>query len=139
MGGVWISYNQVMLEKEAERVLIVEGDIIGAAARPAMMFNDQRMAGQLLRPMQFDKDISVIKLFTYDGNALFTYAAEGDTAGVSQAVAFRNSQISSYENGRLHLYRVVEHKGEPVGVIYLESELTHFKENQHAALLTVLM
>ena len=41
MGAVWIGHNQVLLEKETERVLIVESDIIGAAAKPALMFNDQ--------------------------------------------------------------------------------------------------
>ena len=80
MGGVWIGHNQVLLEKEAERVLVVEGDIIGAAARPALMFNDQRMAGELLHSMQFDPDISMVKLFTNDGQSLFTYSAEDDTA-----------------------------------------------------------
>lgn len=137
MGAVWIGYNQVLLEKEAERVLVVESDIIGAAARPAMMFNDQRMAGELLRTMQFDPDISVVRLFTYDGKILFTYTAEGDAADRGGLVAFQKSQSSAYVNGSLRLYRVVTHKGEPVGVIYLESRLNHLKESQKAGYVTV--
>jgi len=139
MGGVWISYNQVLLEEEAERVLIVESDIIGAAARPALMFNDQRMAGELLQAMQFDPDVSVVKLFTYDGNELFTYKAAGDTVAVDQSIDFQNQQSSSYVNGKLHLYRVIEHKEKPVGVIYLESSLNHLKASKYAGLITVVM
>ena len=139
MGGVWIGYNQVLLEKEAERVLIVESDIIGAAARPALMFNDQRMAGELLRTMRFDPDVSLVKLFTNDGNNLFTYAAEDDTAVRGEEVAFQASQSSSFSDGRLRLFRVIAHKGEPVGVIYLESRLNHLKESQYAGLITVIV
>ena len=139
MGGVWISYNQVLLEKEAERVLMVESDIIGAAARPALMFNDQRLAAQLLQAMQFDRDVSVVKLFTYDGNALFTYTAEGDTAAAGRLIDYQNSESSSYANGRLHLYRVIKHKGEPVGIIYIESGLNHLKESQQAGVFTALI
>ncbi len=139
MGGVWISYNQVLLEEEAERVLIVESDIIGAAARPALMFNDQRMAAELLQAMQFDRDVSVVKLFTYDGNVLFTYRAEDHTAEVNQPIEFQSTQSSSYTNGRLQLYRVVKHKGKPVGVIFLESQLKHLKESQDAGVITVTM
>ncbi|NWF37759.1 PAS domain S-box protein [Mariprofundus sp. NF] len=139
MGGVWIGHNQVLLEREAERVLIVEGDIIGAAARPAMMFNDQRMAAELLQSMQFDPDISMVKLFTYDGQSLFTYAAEDDTAARVQPVNFQQLQSIDFSDGRLRLYRVVKHKGEAVGVIYLESRLDHLKESQRTGYITVLM
>ena len=139
MGGVWIGHNQVLLEREAERVPIVEGDIIGAAARPAMMFNDQRMAAELLQSMQFDPDIATVKLFTYDGLSLFTYAAEDDTAARAEPVHFQKQQSAFFSDGRLRLYRVVKHKGEAVGVIYLESRLNHLKESQRAGYITVWM
>ncbi|RLL52278.1 PAS domain S-box protein [Mariprofundus sp. EBB-1] len=139
MGGVWLSYNQVLLEEEAERVLIVESDIIGAAARPALMFNDQRMARDLLQAIKFDQDVTVVKLFTYDGNALFTYKAAGDAAEVDQSIAFQKHQSSSYQGGKLHLYRVVEHKGKPVGVIYLQSNLTHLQASWYTGLIIVVM
>jgi len=139
MGGVWISYNQVLLEEEAERVLIVESDIIGAAARPALMFNDQRMAAELLQAMQFDPDVSVVKLFTYDGNELFTYNAAGDDVEGNKTIDFQAEQSSAYVDGKLHLYRVVAHKGKPVGVIYLESTLNHLKASKYAGLITVVM
>ncbi|GAV21077.1 two-component system, NtrC family, sensor histidine kinase AtoS [Mariprofundus micogutta] len=139
MGGVWISHNQVLLEEEAERVLIVQSDIIGAAARPALMFNDQRMAGELLQAMKFDPDVSVVKLFTYDGNELFTYTAEGDTAGVNQSIEFQSVPGSAYTDGRLKLFRVIEHKGSPVGVIYLESDMNHLKKSKNAGFITVIM
>ena len=68
MGGAWITYNQAQYEDEAVRMLSIEGDMIGAAARPALMFNDRRMATELLSNIQFDADISVVKLFKSDGS-----------------------------------------------------------------------
>jgi len=119
MGTVWITYNQVLLEKEAERVLMVESDIIGAAARPALMFNDQRMAAELLQSMKLDPDISIVKLFTSDGETLFTYIAEDNTEVSPGQVGYQATESSSYADGRLHSYGIVKHKGVAVGVIYL--------------------
>jgi len=139
MGVAWISYNQVLLQREAERVLIVESDIIGTAARPALMFQDERLAGELLRTMQFDPDIAMVKLFTYDGKALSTYGPEGGSETKRAPVGFQNIQSADYSNGRLHLYRVVMQKDQPVGVIYLESRLNHLKESQRAGIIAVVV
>lgn len=138
MGGVWIAYNQVLHEKEAERMLSVEGDMIGAAARPALMFNDQRMATELLSSIKFDSDISVVKLFKQDGTTLFTYVAEGDTETAS-LVKFQSHQSIQFKQGRLFLYRVVEHKGAVVGIVYLESRLEHMKDIRNSGLMTALI
>jgi len=138
MGGIWIAYNQVLHEEEAVRMLTVEGDMIGAAARPALMFNDRRMATELLSNIQFDSDISIVKLFKPDGSTLFTYVAEGSSAAVARAV-FQSQQNIRFENGRLQLYRVVEHKGDVVGIVYLESRLDHLKEVRNGGLVTVVI
>ena len=139
MGGAWVAYNQLLLAREAERVLVAEADIVGAAARPAMMFSDGRLAGELLQNMHFDSDISAVKLFTYDGEPLYTYRFAGDSGDGVESIAFHKSQSTRYVNGRLHLYRVVTHKEKPVGVIYLESRLNHLKENRNAGILAVVM
>ncbi|WP_018294383.1 PAS domain S-box protein [Mariprofundus ferrooxydans] len=139
MGGVWISYDQVLHEREAERVLTVESEIIGAAVKPALMFNDRQLAGEMLQSMQFDKDISVVTLFTADGKTLYNYRAKGDHADSTGPVTFQNSNSSAYGGGKLSLYRVVMHKGRPVGVIYLKSVLNHMQENRFAGIMTVVL
>ncbi|MDQ6996941.1 MAG: CHASE sensor domain-containing protein, partial [Mariprofundus sp.] len=136
MGGVWIGYNQVSQKNEEVRTLTIEGDMIGAAARPALMFNDRRMASELLSNIHFDSDISVVKLFRGDGSTLFTYVADGDSKATSQA-PFQSHQSIRFDKGHLLLYRVVEHKGDVVGVVYLESRLGHLKENRNSGLITV--
>jgi len=139
MGGAWIVYNEVFHEKEAERILIVESDIIGAAARPALMFKDRRLAGELMQSMHFDPDISTVKLFTSDGKELFTYRAEGDAAGEGKRIDFRNTPSSVYADGRLRIYRVVTHKYKQVGVIYMESRLIHLSESRNAGIMAVIL
>ncbi|WP_198507362.1 PAS domain S-box protein [Mariprofundus ferrinatatus] len=139
MGAVWSIYNRTLLEQEAERVLIVESDIIGSAARPALMFNDQRMASELLRAMKFDPDISVVKLFTSDGDVLYTYTADDVSPELGKAIDFRSNPGSAFNDGSLHLYRTVTHKEDTVGMIYLESRLNYLQESQNASALTVIM
>ena len=138
MGGAWITYNQAQYEDEAVRMLSIEGDMIGAAARPALMFNDRRMATELLSNIQFDSDISVVKLFKSDGSTLFTYVADGAQAALARA-AFQLQQGLHFEHGRLQLYRVVKHKGDVVGIVYLESRLDHLVEARKAGLVTVAL
>ncbi|MDX8406310.1 MAG: PAS domain S-box protein [Mariprofundus sp.] len=139
MGGAWISYNQLLLEREAERVLTVEADIIGAAARPAVMFNDGRLANELMKSMNFDRDISVVKLFTSDGKTLFTYGISEMAAADAGLVGFQAVAGTAYIDGRLQLYRVISHKNRPVGVIYLESQLQHLQESRSTGIKTVLL
>jgi len=137
MGGAWLSYNKMFHEREAERMLTGLADIIGAAARPALMFRDQRLARELMQNLLPDPDITMVKLFTYDGETLFTYRA--GKGGEPTQVDFRKTQSKVYSDGILSLYRVVMQKGRPVGVIYLESRLDHLKEIQAAGLMTVAM
>ena len=137
MGGAWIGYNNMYHEREAERVLIDEADIIGAAARPALMFRDQRLAGELMQNLLLDRDVASVKLFTYDGKELFSYQAPDDAAEGRKQVDFQKTQRTDYSEGRLSLNRVVLQKGQPVGVLYLESRLNHLKEMQSAGIMTV--
>jgi len=139
MGGAWIAYDQQLHAIEAERVLIVEADIAGAAARPALMFSDRRLARELLQNMHFDRDISAVKLFTYDGEELYTYRSADDTGKSAEPIGFQQEQSSLYVDGKLRLYRVVTLKDKPVGVICLESHLHHLNENRNAGILAVLM
>jgi len=138
MGGAWITYNQVQHEDEELRMLSIEGDMIGAAARPALMFNDRRMAAELLSNIRFDTDISVVKLFKPDGSTLFTYVAEGAAAALDRAV-FQSQQYTRFEHGHLQMYRVIEHKGDTVGIVYLESRLDHLQEVRNGGLVTVVL
>jgi len=140
MGGAWITYDQVMHKEEAERVLMVESEIIGAAVRPALMFDDRQLAGELLHSIQFDTDIWAVTLFNADKKILYNYRAKGDDADSSVPIAFQNSNKSIiYAGGTLRLYRVVTYKNRPVGAIFLESHLTHMQENRFVGIITVVL
>jgi len=117
MGGAWIAYNQVLHKKNAEHVLSVETDMIGNAVRPALMFKDRRLAGEILQSVQFDPDIAVVKLFTIDGKTLFTYRAKEASQSADEQVVFQPTASSAYVHGSMRMYKVVSLKSSPVGVI----------------------
>ncbi|MDQ6992238.1 MAG: PAS domain S-box protein [Mariprofundus sp.] len=133
MGGVWITYNQMLLKKEAEHVLIVEADMMGAAARPALMFEDKRMAAELLQDMSLDSGVLAIKLFTFDGKSL--YARGGADA---ENVLFQAGESMDSRDGVISTYRIIRHKKRTVGVIYLASNLDHLEESQITSIITVV-
>ena len=139
MGSAWFVYNQSLLQEEAGRVLTAESDIIGTAAKPALMFNDARLATEVLRSMKFDSDISLVKLFTYDGKVLSTYSRNGAEAELATRIPFRSAPGTRKIDGRLGIYRLVEHKGSPVGVIYLESHLQHLQQLQQDSIVVMML
>jgi len=131
MGAVWVSYNRTLLEGD-EWVLAAEADLIGAATRPALMFNDKRLAGELLTSLQIDSDISTIRIFGTDGKIFVSFPQDGE----NQYVPYRQHG-STFLNGKLQLYRTILHKGLPVGVVYIESKLTHLRESERTGMMTI--
>jgi len=139
MGSAWFIYNQGLLKDEAERVLTAESDIIGSAVRPALMFNDKRLAAELLQSMKLDSDITMVKLFTIDGKVLGTYSLQGDATRQTEEIPFRKNSASEFSDGKLRLYRVVTQKQSPVGMVVVESGLVHLRSSLQSSVIAMLI
>ena len=134
MGGVWLNHNQDLHQSEAEHVLTAKADLIGAVLKPALIFNDKRLARELLASSQLGSEVLTVCLFTAEGKTLLNFPFGHEL----ESIPFQQ-QGKQFYNGRLKLYRAVSHKGSPVGVIYIESSLSHMHENERAGLYAVLL
>lgn len=134
MGGVWLSHNKKLHQAEAEHVLTAKADLIGAVLKPALIFHDKRLARELLISPHLGSDILSVCLFTPEGETLINVPFGHEI----ESVPFQQ-QGMRFSDGKLKLYRTVLHKGSSVGVIYVESSLSHMYENERTGFIAILL
>jgi len=134
MGAVWVSHSRLQQEDQEIHTLVSHADLIGAAMKPAFIFGDTRLAGELLPALQTDTDVSAIRLFSKDGKTLIASSSAQD----QQSVPYQQQGIT-FSNGKLAVYRTVLHKGSPVGVVYAESSLSRLKDSRQAGLFAIVL
>ncbi|HXH64266.1 MAG TPA: PAS domain S-box protein [Mariprofundaceae bacterium] len=136
MGGVWISSDQSLLEHEAKRVLTARADIVGIAARPALLFSDRRLANKLLLGLKSNTDITRMCLFTADGKTLADVIATGNEGASVRPVPFETSDFHMLGN-RMELYEPIVSDGTPIGVVYIESNLDTLSNSERTSIITI--
>ncbi|MFC1542260.1 ATP-binding protein [Pseudomonadota bacterium] len=137
MGLIWIVYSHLSFKEQTENLYRSQADMIGAASKPAIMFRDKKLGIEMLEAMRTNPDISRICLFSNDGTLIAglpknakhpeTYPGEID------------QQLVNFEGGMLKLSRVIYHKNEQVGLVYLESNLREMENQKHAGMFTIIL
>lgn len=133
MGITWIGYDQEHHRGEAERVQVAKAELIGAVIKPALIFNDHRLAEELLASSQYDPEILAVWLFTPEGE-LFMSFPPGSGA---ENIPFQK-QGNVFSDNKLMVYRTVFHKGTAVGVICIQSSLTSMIEGAEKGIIRVI-
>jgi len=138
IGGIWMLYDRNTLEQQAERMYMKQADMIGVAAKPALMFSDEKLAQALVTQFRSNRsDISALQLLTKDGVILASYPQvneQTDLEGSKKPLP----QRSYYENNHLRLNRTVLHKDLPVGTIYIEFDLRELIGHAQADIIDIL-
>ncbi|MFC1567774.1 ATP-binding protein [Pseudomonadota bacterium] len=137
MGLIWITHSHISLEEQAERLYTSQADMIGAASKPAIMFRDNKLGVEMLETMKTNPDILSICLFSNDGKLIAGLPKDGNHPKTYPGHIDR--QIVNFNDGMLKLTRVVYHKNEQVGLVYLESNLKELKLRQHSGIFTILL
>lgn len=137
MGGIWIAYNRITLEQQAERMYSIQADMIGSATKPAMMFADKKLAAELINQLRTNQDISTIRLFTAEGELLASFSDAETTSKVNQSDLTLNHK-ATFEDNHLKLYRTVLHKQIPVGMLYVEFDLTELTGHKRTDIINIL-
>jgi PAS domain S-box-containing protein len=136
IGGVWISSDQSLLEHEAKRVLTARAEVIGIAAKPALLFSDKRLAYKLLSGLESNADIARLSLFTADGKTLASIVARGNDGDTVRPVPFETSDFRILGN-HMELYEPILDNGSPIGVVYIESNLDTLSSSERTSIVTI--
>jgi two-component system sensor histidine kinase/response regulator len=103
------------------RDLAALGAVMGANSSAAVIFQDQKSAGEILNALTQKKQIVTASIYSADGKVLATYNRIKNLEYRAIAVQPEGHHISK---GHLLIFQPVYNEGEFIGTLYLESDLS---------------
>jgi len=138
IAGIWMVYDRMTLEKQAERMYSKQVDIIAIAITPALMFSDKKLAQTLMTQFTSNLgDISILQFLNVDGTILAGFPQKEIETDLKH-LENPQSQAAFYKDHYLGVSRTVSHKGLPVGIIYIEFDLSDLIGHKDADITNIL-
>jgi signal transduction histidine kinase/CheY-like chemotaxis protein len=119
--GAILIYHYYTLRDSLRRDLSVLAEITADNSTAALSFGDRKTAEELLSGLREKRSIVTASLCSVDGKILASYSRDPSDA---TALCFQsNLNRDSFENGRLYIFQRIVLDHQPIGGIYLESDL----------------
>jgi signal transduction histidine kinase/CheY-like chemotaxis protein len=116
-----LAYDQVASRNSLSNDLGVLAEVFGSNSTAALSFSDQKAAQELLSGLKAMPSIEAAFIYTADGQVFASYYREHAQSG---SVPRRMMPAGSrFEGGRLKVFRRIMLGHQPIGAIYLESNL----------------
>jgi len=130
-------YDAVTFRRSMTRQLETLAGVLGANSAAALDFGDASHAEEVLSALRFQRGILFGCIYTQEGKVLAQYPATERRPEVAMPLG----EIERFERDRLILFRRIEHRGEALGFICLESNLESLQERlwQYVGIAVVLL
>lgn len=138
MGVIWIVFEQNVMKQQAIEMYTQQAEMIGATTKPAMMFNDIRMALELVSTLKTNKKISSILIFGSNGD-LLANVQDGKASDINLEGVRSYIQEPVVEGNVFKIGLPVMHKKSEVGHIYVEFSLDTLFKQQTANIINILL
>ena len=123
------------------RELTTVADLLARNSSAALTFNDPDAARDVLRALRVESNVTSACLYTSNGKPFAVYVRSGNQSAFYPPPV--RSQEATFHSDRLILFRQIVFAGEPLGSIYIESDLgplhQRVKEYGIAFVLTLLI
>ena len=117
----FLIYDLISFRHSLSQDLVTQADIIGYNSAAAMAFKDESAATVTLSALQAKEDIVLAVLYTRDGKIFAQYShPNSPRPSVSLAAEARGYR---FEGSYLEVFRDVTLNGEPVGTLFLQSDM----------------
>ena len=122
--AAFLAYELFAYRDAMIRFNSIRADIIGTNSASAILFNDENAAAETLAALKADPHVIGAGIYTQDNKLFATYvrSEEKDTAPHSLRFADHPAGYWFEEDG-LILFRKIMLKGEPIGTVYIHSDL----------------
>jgi signal transduction histidine kinase/FixJ family two-component response regulator len=121
--GTVMAYYYVVRDS-TRNDLTVLAEIYGSNSTAALSFNDPKAAEELLSGLVAKRSILRAYLYTPDGRVFGGYHRGAEAAKPPRTP--EGLDVGWFEDGRLKIFQRIRLQGQPVGAIYLESDLGEF-------------
>src|ERR1035438_10324450 len=118
--GALLAYEGITFRSDMRNDLGVLAEMSGSNSTAALSFNDRQAAGELLSGFRVKRHIVSAILYSADGTIFAAYRRDPDSSGPAPPL---RRDGSWFENGRLVLFKQVTLRGQPIGTVYLASDL----------------
>ncbi len=115
-----VAYDQIVAGRDMQNDLAALAEIVGSNSTAAVTFGDQRAAEELLSGLKAKQHIIAATIYSEGGKPLAAYRRPGAGNRFAPALRFEGSW---FDGDRLVVYRTIVLNQQPVGIIYLESDL----------------
>ena len=123
-GGAVLAYDQVVSRDQMQNDLEVLADIVGSNCTAALTFGDQRSAEEVLSGLKAKRHIVAAFVYAADGKLFARYWNQSRREVPAPSARYAGSR---FEREKLVAYRKIELKLQPVGAVYLESDLEELR------------
>jgi len=119
--GAVLTYDYFAFRETLRNDLAMLADMLGANSTAALSFGDQKAANELLAGLHAKRSIAFACIYSAKGELFASYQFGGGEK--RQAPAVLSTDRSWFAGDRLLIYHRIFMDGQPIGAIYLESDL----------------
>jgi two-component system sensor histidine kinase/response regulator len=123
-GGAVLAYDQIVSREQMQNDLGVLADIVGSNCTAALTFGDQRSAEEVLSGLKAKRHIVAAFVYAGDGKLFARYWNQSKSEVPPPSARYAGSR---FEGEKLVAYRQIALKLQPIGAVYLESDLEELR------------
>jgi signal transduction histidine kinase/CheY-like chemotaxis protein len=120
--GAVLTYGSFFLRESMRNDLGVLAEIFGSNSTAALSFGDHKAAEELLSGLKAKRPIVSAVLYGSDGHVFAVYRRGGERTEALPPPSLRADE-SWFEDGRLKLFQTIRMGDQPIGGLYIESDL----------------
>jgi two-component system, sensor histidine kinase and response regulator len=118
--GTLLAYEEITFRADMRNDLGVLAEMSGSNSTAALSFNDRQAAGELLSGFRAKRHIESAILYSTDGAVFAAYRRD---PGSKDPAPHLRPDGSWFEDGQLVLFKQILLRGQPIGTVYLASDL----------------
>ena len=140
--AAFLAYELITFREGMVRSLAIRADITGTNSASAILFNDEAAAVGTLAALKADPHTIAAGLYTRDNRIFATYVRDDQKEQVALPLHLADQTDGHrFEDDGLILFRRIVFKGEPIGTVYIHSDMTEMNARiwQYLAIIFVVL
>jgi signal transduction histidine kinase/DNA-binding response OmpR family regulator len=134
--GCMFVYDVVSTRRATEHFLAALGDVLGRNSTAALVFGDAQAGTETLSALRAEPRVACARLFNREGLPFASYAQPNHDFALPERL---RSAGAYFEHGHLQQFRRIELRGEPIGFIFLESDMHEASQRLQSVLVVMIL
>ena len=122
--AAFLAYDLMNFRNSMVRIFSIRANVIGHSSVSALLFRDEKNAAQTLAALKADVHATSAAIYDKEGRLFATYfREEPGRAFQGPQLLSTSSDTSRFERQHLIVFRRIVFQGEPIGTVYIQSDL----------------